>query len=260
MKPQRRYAYCLITTSRFSPAVSCHFFKFRMIPCTNACQQCEEQELLTEPAEPLLEAIDGWGNQLQYGSCLSSHTHFRIESRGVVQCGQYLIPDPHPAYLWRCASPLATSDDAVYRWAQQLASATIAPHQQALALMHGVHHWISYHRYCTDNVTSAIEVFRSRQGVCQDYAHLMISACRSIGLAARYVNGLVIGQGETHAWVEVHDGEAWRGYDPTYDTQVEWGYIKLAHGRDVSDCPTNRGRFYSWTQETMTVSAAVSEV
>lgn len=258
----RRYAFSLVTLSELQPAVSAHFYKFRMAPLANACQQVEAHQLLTDPAQPLQQSVDAWGNALQYGCCLTPHTRFCVESRGIVRCTPYRIPDPTPSPLWLCASPLAAWDEPLRLWARQLLTSPhpLTPHQQALALMHGVHRWVSYQRFSTDNATTALQVFHTRLGVCQDYAHLMIAACRSLGLPARYANGLVVGQGETHAWVEVHDGEAWLGYDPTYDVPIRWGYIQLAHGRDVSDCPTNRGRFYSWTRELMTVSASVHEL
>ena len=69
----------------------------------------------------------------------------------------------------------------------------------------------------------------------------------------------VIGEGETHAWVEVSNGKVWYAYDPTHDKIVRWDYIKIAHGRDADDCPTNRGRFYSWTNETMSVICSLTK-
>lgn len=123
--------------------------------------------------------------------------------------------------------------------------------------MHAVYCHLTYERFATHNGTTALEVFQNRKGVCQDYAHLMIAACRSCSIAARYVNGLVVGEGETHAWVEVHDGRSWLGFDPTHDHVISTGYIRLAHGRDVSDCPSNRGRFYGWTSEVMSVTSEV---
>ena len=126
--------------------------------------------------------------------------------------------------------------------------------------MHAVHRSLAYERFVTDNTTTAQQALLLGKGVCQDFAHLMIAACRSAGLPARYANGLVLGEGETHAWVEVwHDG-VWLAYDPTHDCRVDWDYVKLAHGRDVDDCPTNRGRFYGWTSELMTVNCKLEQL
>ncbi|MBQ0061788.1 MAG: hypothetical protein KBT15_08455, partial [Bacteroidales bacterium] len=110
---EQRYSYRFYQHSTFSPAIHGHSLKFRMIPCENDCQHLEQQQMLTEPACSLLSAFDGMGNRLQYGFCQAPHAFFRIESRGVVTCRRYLLPDPQPSYLWRCASPLAAWDCAM---------------------------------------------------------------------------------------------------------------------------------------------------
>ncbi|MGM9675601.1 MAG: transglutaminase family protein [Bacteroidaceae bacterium] len=97
------------------------------------------------------------------------------------------------------------------------------------------------------------------EGVCQDYAHLLVAACRASGIRARYVNGLTVGEGATHAWVEAYEDGQWIGLDPTAGRCIDYGYIKIAHGRDVGDCPSNRGRISPFTRETLSVSVRVEE-
>ena len=55
----------------------------------------------------------------------------------------------------------------------------------------------------TDTGTAAAEALTIGQGLCQDYAHIMIALCREAGMAARYVSGHMLGEGGSHAWVEV---------------------------------------------------------
>ena len=95
------------------------------------------------------------------------------------------------------------------------AGATTA--EKARQLCHRVYEMMAYEPETTTVETPAAEVFSRQCGVCQDYAHLMISFCRANGLPARYVNGFLEGTGQTHAWVEVFDGYSWQGYDPTHD-------------------------------------------
>ena len=109
-------------------------------------------------------------------------------------------------------------------------------------------------------LTTAEDAFRHRQGVCQDYAHLMIALCRQAGIPARYACGLMIGEGQTHAWVEAHDGQCWYAFDPTNDTAIATGYIKLAHGRDAQDCPVSRGVYMGVSQEYTTVNVKVEQI
>ena len=63
----------------------------------------------------------------------------------------------------------------------------------------------------------------------------MLAACRAEGFLARYVSGMVPGEGETHAWVEVYEDGHWHACDPTFNKPADEGYIKLAHGHDTND-------------------------
>ena len=80
--------------------------------------------------------------------------------------------------------------------------------------------------------TTASQAFAARKGVCQDFAHIAIVALRAAGVPARYVSGLAIGEGTTHAWVQAHIGGVWRGFDPTRNVRVDEGYLPIAVGRD----------------------------
>ncbi|MDQ6942338.1 MAG: transglutaminase family protein [Candidatus Eremiobacteraeota bacterium] len=107
-------------------------------------------------------------------------------------------------------------------------------------------------RYMPDvtNVgTTASEAFAQGTGVCQDYAHIMLALCRLSGIAARYVSGHLIGEGGTHAWVEVigeplGDGTApvW-GFDPTHRRTTTLNYVFVAAGRDFTDVTPTSGCF-----------------
>lgn len=108
--------------------------------------------------------------------------------------------------------------------------------------------------------TTAAEAYRARRGVCQDFAHVMLAACRAAGVPARYVSGHLLGQpGGSHAWVEVlvADGPAARAVavDPTNGGRVGARHLPVAVGRDYADVAptsgvytgTGRGRL-SWTK------------
>ena len=88
---------------------------------------------------------------------------------------------------------------------------------------------------------------RHGRGVCQDFAHVMIGACRARGIPARYVSGYLHdpdsgGAGESHAWVDVHVGEdGWLSLDPTHDTEQTDRYVRVGVGRDYADVPPSRG-------------------
>ena len=84
--------------------------------------------------------------------------------------------------------------------------------------------------------------------------------CRHVGLTARYIAGLLGGEGATHAWVEVYHNERWIGLDPTHNRVVDDNYITIAHGRDYRDCMLDIGIFSGCNvQQHQWVNASVRE-
>lgn len=115
----------------------------------------------------------------------------------------------------------------------------------------------------TDTGTSAREAFASRRGVCQDFAHVFIAACRSIGIPARYVGGYFLRtdtheQEAGHAWVEAHvEGIGWIGFDPAHGLSVTDRYVRLACGLDYLDAAPIRGARIGGAGETLAVEVHV---
>ena len=114
--------------------------------------------------------------------------------------------------------------------------------------MHRVYADFKYDPEATDVTSTPIEAFEQKSGVCQDFAHVMISGLRALGIPAAYVSGYLRtvpapgqprlqGADAMHAWVAVWCGyeAGWRALDPTNDTQVGEDHIPLAFGRDYSD-------------------------
>ena len=88
------------------------------------------------------------------------------------------------------------------------------------------------------------------QGVCQDYAHIMLALLRTLGIPSRYVSGHLIGEGAPHAWVEVllSDSNSNQppcplAFDPTHHRRVDHKYITVAVGRDFADVTSTSGVF-----------------
>jgi transglutaminase-like putative cysteine protease len=94
--------------------------------------------------------------------------------------------------------------------------------------------------------TTAAEAYATRRGVCQDFAHIMLAACRAAGVPARYVSGHLLGQeGGSHAWVEVlvADGPRARAIavDPTNSCRAAARHLPVAVGRDYGDVAPTSG-------------------
>jgi transglutaminase-like putative cysteine protease len=111
----------------------------------------------------------------------------------------------------------------------------------------------------TNVMTTAGEAFVAGKGVCQDYAHVLITLCRMAGMPARYVSGLFVGEGASHAWAEVWMDGLWYGIDPTHNCLADEKYLKLCVGRDYSDCPLERGVFSGWAEQTQKVFTKVTD-
>lgn len=132
-------------------------------------------------------------------------------------------------------------------------------YEKALTIMHGVHKALAYCPGATAVHQPAEAAFARGRGVCQDYAHAMLSLLRMEGIPARYVTGMLLGEGASHAWVEALCRGYWYGFDPTNDWLVDDGYIRVCCGRDSSGCDVIRGSFYGLAaqhqQETVLVEA-----
>lgn len=113
-----------------------------------------------------------------------------------------------------------------------------------------VYHTLSYSHGTTGIHTAAAQALSLGYGVCQDFAHVMLALCRLCGLPARYVSGHLLGEGGTHAWVEVllstpeRPGAAIvRAFDPTHGCGTDLHYITIAVGRDYYDVAPTSGTF-----------------
>jgi transglutaminase-like putative cysteine protease len=136
----------------------------------------------------------------------------------------------------------------------------------ARALMTAVHRALAYTPGATTVKTTADEALTRGGGVCQDFAHLMIAACRALRLPARYVSGYVFAPrrgsaAASHAWTDVFvAGHGWISLDPTHDTLQTDHHVRLAMGRDYADVPPTRGVYKGAGREEMDVDVHVEPV
>lgn len=158
---------------------------------------------------------------------------------------------PHaPSTTFRQPSPLTQPDDALRAVAARLRAETADDLALATRINQFVYTHFTYGHGITGVRTPAAEGFRLARGVCQDYAHVMLALCRCCGLPARYVSGHLLGEGGTHAWVEVllpypdADG-AWTAYpfDPTHGRVPGLNYLTVAVGRDYQDVAPTSGSY-----------------
>lgn len=136
-----------------------------------------------------------------------------------------------------------------------------------LDLCHRIFREFRYDPRATTISTPVDEVLRTKQGVCQDFAHLMISCLRSLGLPARYVSGYLRSGEDTHgaeashAWCSVYcPGFGWLDFDPTNDLIPRGDHATIAWGRDYSDVAPVNGLALGGGEQLINVSVEVLPV
>jgi transglutaminase-like putative cysteine protease len=158
-------------------------------------------------------------------------------------------------------SPYVPALPALHDWAAADFTPGRPVAEVGIALMARLHAEFTYRSASTEIDTPLAEVLARKEGVCQDFAHLLLGALRSRGLAARYVSGYLLtsspeggasgapwlGADASHAWVAlwcpVADGSTahWLELDPTNDVLPSIGHLRLAIGRDYGDVTPLRG-------------------
>jgi len=152
-------------------------------------------------------------------------------------------------------TPLTVPDMVIRKAAERLCARAPWGLELAEAINDWVYQSLTYLHGSTGVRTTAAEALALGRGVCQDYAHLMLSLCRACSMPARYVSGHLVGTGGTHAWVEVvlpaGDGTgeaiAW-AFDPTHACRGGLNYVTVAVGGDYSDVAPTSGTYVASVQ------------
>lgn len=242
--------------------VTGHRFTLRCTPVSDARQRITQIQRYVFPADYLRESRDNWGNALIYGCCRGVHTSFEANVCGQAVVGlSESVPAVNPGQneVFRYPTELTAADEALGQLAVELGASGNAL-SKTEAVMHRVHSALQYVPGSTTVQTTAAQAFAAGRGVCQDYSHVMLAVLRSMGIPCRYVVGMMMGEGESHAWVEVLHQGAWYAFDPTNCRRVEDEHIKLSHGRDYQDCAINRGVFRGFANQQTDISVIVSEI
>ena len=142
----------------------------------------------------------------------------------------------------------------------------VSPFGAAQKLNEYVYEQFQYIKGVTNIETTCDEIWKLKAGVCQDFAHILLAMLRTINIPARYVSGYICpnrngmrGEGATHAWVEAYiPGYGWLGLDPTNNCIVNDLHVRLAVGRNFSDCSPVKGTYKGTSNHTLEVGVSVS--
>jgi transglutaminase-like putative cysteine protease len=148
-------------------------------------------------------------------------------------------------------TPLTQVNDMMAEAARDLSSASSGDLDLAERICAWSHEALTYQCGVTGVRTDAASALAGGKGVCQDYSHVMLALCRAAGLPTRYVSGHLVGEGGSHAWVEVVVND-WLGttgravavaFDPTHNRRANQGYFTIAVGRDYAHVAPTSGTF-----------------
>lgn len=271
----KHLAFYYDTKMAYDSQVGSHYFSIKALPKDTARQSIEELHITVKPYDNLFFSRDAFGNQILAGHTIRLHDEFQvlIEGKAFVSSEREPWKEGENLTLFRCPTPLTSMSEEMAEYAFRY----LQPEQikngipsympknafgTADYIMKRLYETFSYEAGLTGIKTTAAEAFSGRRGVCQDYAHIMLAFLRSMGYPCRYVTGMMIGEGATHAWIEVYNEEdrMWYGLDPTNNLWIDENYITLARGRDYRDCVVNKGRFTGYTNEIQKIKLKVEEI
>ncbi len=245
----QKLKFLFLTKLDFSSMIGEHHFILRCVPQVLPEQQVVDLDMKVMPqACTGVFSTDSFGNQLYAGSLLAPHRFFYYRVNGEIVRDDGERRQEAAASCLRYPTKLTSPSEemrlyADELWQQELSGLSGDSYGIASRLSEIIHREFAYVPGSTNVYTTAAEAFRQRSGVCQDYVHVFLALARLYGIPCRYVSGLPLGEGATHAWVEIWQNGLWYGLDPTRGCLADEGYIKLNVGRDFNDCPIERGVF-----------------
>ncbi|MDR2123093.1 MAG: transglutaminase family protein [Flavobacteriaceae bacterium] len=252
-----------------------------LYPINDARQQVLSQKLRIT-GNPLVDIYrDYYGNEVGTFMLIAPHNELCIDSRTDVSTFPVELPqDDRPkGEQWDCLNKIKYQVPFIDFLAQesadslseineiaQIHSLNATPLEEAKQFMELIYNNFKYHKGITSVESTLDEVWRLRAGVCQDFAHVLLAVLRSINIPARYVSGYICpdknemrGEGATHAWVEAYiPFYGWLGLDPTNNCIVSDMHVRLAVGRNFSDCSPVKGTFKGASKHKLEVGVSVS--
>src|SRR6187455_2148732 len=294
----KKYTVRHETNYKYTADVMHSHHLLHLVPRPTPYQECYEHEIQIEPAGyHRVDGLDAFGNPLIRLELAQPHRELKVVSQMQIEVHARPAVSPETTTPWE-----KVRDSFAYRGAwpsrDQLDAARFrheSPHVRlkqsftdysakcfpegrpilacAEALSTTLHADIQYVPGVTTVSTSPTEVVETRRGVCQDFAHLMISCLRSRGLPARYVSGYLrthapaeagadeprlVGDGASHAWVAAWSPPyGWIEFDPTNGCYAGTDHVAVAWGRDFGDVSPLRGVILGGAEHQLAVTVLV---
>jgi transglutaminase-like putative cysteine protease len=292
----RRYVVVHDTTYSYEQPVGLSRQIVHLTPRVLPWQSCRSHRLEISPKPEMLSvSTDAFGNPLTSLCIEEDHSSLAVHTESCVEVTARIYPDdaatpawdevrarlayragraPHPADLDATRFLFESSRVRNKRELAAWTSACFPPGTPLLvgvrALMERINTEFTFDPKATTVSTPVMEVFERRRGVCQDFAHLMLSGLRSIGLAARYVSGYLlthpppgrprmVGADASHAWVSVYCPDyGWVDTDPTNGIFPSLEHVTLGWGRDYDDVIPLRGVLLGGGEHELEIAVTVT--
>jgi transglutaminase-like putative cysteine protease len=280
------YSVRHITRFRYEPMVRESVMEVRMQPRTDARQRCLSFSLDVSPRANMMVYRDFFGNAVHHFDIPGQHELIEVAAQAIVEvlpppvaraseAGDWEELDERVAQgdYWEMLLPsqYARQTELLEQLRAQLDLKRRGNPLELLQELNTEMYESFEYAPNTTKVDSPIdEALESRQGVCQDFAHIMIALVRQLKIPCRYVSGYLFHEdsakdrspaGATHAWVEAYMGElGWVAFDPTNNLPGCERHIRVAIGRDYADVPPTRGVHKGEAGSELSVTVSVSPV
>ncbi|MEY3218871.1 MAG: hypothetical protein RIT27_228 [Pseudomonadota bacterium] len=215
----------------------------RLTPRPDSNQKTHDWQLIVQGTKQL--QIDGHGNIGHLLTLDRPRQEISIIVKGLVETTENFCLVEHnllSPFIYLLQTPLTTFNAAIRTFTQESLKEA---HDLGIfaALMNAIGSYMAFDSDASQVHDTALQAFERKRGVCQDYAHLFVACCRSVGIPARYVSGYVYtgddGHLASHAWADGWlEPYGWVSCDPTHQIYAGEPYCRLAVGRDYLDaCP-----------------------
>ena len=248
----------------------------RLTPPNLPSQRVLSHKITLEPEVVTSSYDDHFGNRVDFFSLPFRHNRLTVRNEMVVETK----PPERPAESMRLSiqesrqilhsvladifaftqpTPVIEITRESVQWAKKYLRSGVPFGEALVNLNNAIHGEFKYKSGSTDNTTPLATIWKKKEGVCQDFAHIGLSILRAAGMPARYVCGYIetdpprnpdgtigrmTGAVATHAWIEaLVPGMTWVAIDPTNKQWVNERYVAVSFGRDYRDATPLRGTF-----------------
>lgn len=288
------------TVYRYATPVTISHHAAHLIPRTLSRQMVHSSALNISPKPThLARRRDYFGNHVVFFTLEEVHRMLTVESVCTITVRKQEVPLPDDTPSWEQTqshlvsnlspetieasqylfdTPFVTINTEITEYARHSFSPGRAVLSAVIDLMHRIYCDFTYDPTATTLTTPLTEVLKYRRGVCQDFSHLQIACCRSIGLAARYVSGylrthqreqftgtesnqqpVLVGADASHAWLAIYiPGTGWIDLDPTNNIIPSVEHVTIAWGRDYDDVSPLKGVMVGGGKHSISVDVSVT--